>query len=304
MTLQRCLGGALLAVLVCATAVAQEPAGNGTQGYTVDRIGRGTLHIPALCLSVFGGIQPGPLSTYVHAAAKGGIGDDGLLQRFQILVWPDAPSRWRNVDRWPNSAAKDRAYSIFEKLDKLTAEQATAVPTYVDTIPALRFSPEAQEVFNEWRQLLEHRLIGGIEHPALEAHLAKYRSLMPSLALIFHMITVVDGHPPGPVAVEPTIQAAAWCKYLESHATRLYASLRNPEMESARELLKHIQRGDLRSPFVSRDVYRKCWTRLASSEEVQRAIDILADFGWVKTESTQTAGRHKTEVYSHPKLST
>jgi hypothetical protein len=36
-------------------------AWNGAGAYTYDRIGRGTLHIRAACLSVLGGIQPGPL---------------------------------------------------------------------------------------------------------------------------------------------------------------------------------------------------------------------------------------------------
>jgi putative DNA primase/helicase len=34
-------------------------AWNGTGSYTADRVGRGTIHIPALTLSLFGGIQPG-----------------------------------------------------------------------------------------------------------------------------------------------------------------------------------------------------------------------------------------------------
>jgi hypothetical protein len=64
-------------------------AWNGTGSFDVDRIGRGSLHVPALCLSILGSIQPGPLSTYVYQATQGEKGDDGLLQRFQLLVWPD-----------------------------------------------------------------------------------------------------------------------------------------------------------------------------------------------------------------------
>jgi hypothetical protein len=85
-------------------------AWNGTGSFDVDRIGRGSLHVPALCLSILGSIQPGPLSTYVYRATQGEKGDDGLLQRFQLLVWPDPPASWRNVDRWPDTEAKNRAY--------------------------------------------------------------------------------------------------------------------------------------------------------------------------------------------------
>jgi hypothetical protein len=59
---------------------------NGTGSFDVDRIGRGSIHIPALCLSILGGIQPGPLSSYVYQAVQGEQGADGLLQRFQLLI--------------------------------------------------------------------------------------------------------------------------------------------------------------------------------------------------------------------------
>lgn len=60
---------------------------NGNGSFTVDRIGRGTLHVPNLCLSVFGGIQPSKLDSLCSPSG----GSDGLLQRFQILVYPDTP---------------------------------------------------------------------------------------------------------------------------------------------------------------------------------------------------------------------
>ncbi|MBA2442523.1 MAG: DUF3987 domain-containing protein, partial [Rubrobacter sp.] len=67
-------------------------AWNGTGSYEVDRIGRGSLYVPALCVSILGGIQPGPLGSYVWEATQGAEGNDGLLQRFQLLVWPDSPT--------------------------------------------------------------------------------------------------------------------------------------------------------------------------------------------------------------------
>lgn len=81
-------------------------AWNGTGRYTYDRIGRGTIDIDAAVVSMIGTIQPSRLAEYVASAVRGGSGDDGLIQRFQLAVWPDCPSRWRNVDRWPDTKAK------------------------------------------------------------------------------------------------------------------------------------------------------------------------------------------------------
>jgi hypothetical protein len=82
-------------------------AWNGTGAYTYDRIGRGTLHIRAACVSVLGGIQPGPLERYLREVF-GGRGDDGLIQRFQLAVWPDVAGRWRNVDRAQSGGTRAR----------------------------------------------------------------------------------------------------------------------------------------------------------------------------------------------------
>jgi putative DNA primase/helicase len=59
---------------------------NGTGSYTYDRIGRGTVIIPSVCLSLFGTIQPGPLARHLRRGGQRGRGrrvcpadaDDGL----------------------------------------------------------------------------------------------------------------------------------------------------------------------------------------------------------------------------------
>jgi hypothetical protein len=280
---------------------------NGTGSFDVDRIGRGCLHIPALCLSILGTIQPGPLSSYVWATTQGKEGDDGLLQRFQLLVWPDTLKEWRNVDRWPDAEAKGRAYEVFKKLDTLTAEDIGATSEGEGDIPGVRFTPEAQEVFDEWRGELETVLRSDELVPALEAHLAKYRSLMPSLALIFHLIKYVDESVDGTaeggaVGLGPAVQAAAWCEYLKTHAERLYSSAQNPAMETARALLERIRKGDVKDGSSVREIYRKQWAKLSSPETVNAAAEVLEEFGWLRVETIKTGGRSTTKGHLHPTL--
>ena len=148
-------------------------AWNGDGSYTFDRIGRGTVHIAGLCLSLCGSIQPGKLQQYVYDATEGGAGDDGLLQRFQLLVWPDPPKAWVNVDRWPYKQERERAYKVFQALARLEPTALGATGTDYNPLPALRFTPDAQALFDAWRSELEHRLRSGtIETPAFESHLA------------------------------------------------------------------------------------------------------------------------------------
>jgi hypothetical protein len=276
---------------------------NGTGSFDVDRIGRGSLHVPALCLSILGSIQPGPLSTYVYQATQGEKGDDGLLQRFQLLVWPDPPTVWRNVDRCPNTEAKNRAYEVFKRLDGLDTEHFGAGGEDEEGIPTMRFTDEAQEVFDRWRHELEGRLRTADLPPTLESHLAKYRSLMPSLALIFQLIEYVDGTGEGDaVGLRAALQAAAWCEYLETHATRLYSSAENPAMEGARALLDRIRKGDVSDGDSTRSVYRKHWAKLSTPEEVNGACAVLEEFGWLRIEAVKTSGRSTSRLRLHPSL--
>jgi len=276
---------------------------NGSGSFDVDRIGRGSLHIPALCLSILGGIQPGPIGAYVYQATQGEQGDDGLLQRFQVLVWPDPPASWRNVDRWPENGAKNRAYKVFKQLDALDPQKLGASGEDEEGVPAIRFTDEAQGAFDQWRDELENRLRTAELPSAFESHLAKYRSVMPSLALLFHLMDFVDGTAEShAVGLKATLRAAAWCKYLETHAARLYSSAQNPAMESARALLKRIRKRDVKDGSTVREIYRKGWAKLSSAETVASAAGVLEDFGWLRVETIKTGGRATTKVHLHPSL--
>jgi hypothetical protein len=70
-------------------------AWNGDTPYTMDRIGRGSVYVDACCVSMLGGIQPARLLSYLSDAVQDGPRNDGLLQRFQVLVYPDIPRDWK-----------------------------------------------------------------------------------------------------------------------------------------------------------------------------------------------------------------
>src|SRR5690606_31969039 len=116
---------------------------NGYGSYTVDRVGRGTIHIPSLCLSIFGGIQPSKLKKYLSERLE--KNDDGLLQRFQVLIYSDMNRKWENVDKTPNFQAQERVNELFQRLDELNF-----TPSH-DSIKGIRYDEKAQEIFNNWR---------------------------------------------------------------------------------------------------------------------------------------------------------
>lgn len=187
------------------------------------------------------------------------------------------PEKWENVDRWPDTDAKNEAFAVFEYLDQLTPEAAGVIKSE-DGIPFLRFTDDAQERFGAWRAELERKLRNDTEHPAFEAHLAKYRKLVPALSLLIHLAD----RKTGPVSLNALNKALLWAGYLEAHARRIYSAVLRPDTAAARELAKHLQRGDLPDRFKLREIYRKGWAGLASKEDAEAATEILCDLGWIR----------------------
>ncbi len=271
---------------------------DGNQGYTFDRIGRGTVHIPRVCLAMIGGIQPGRIQEYVRGAVAGGSADDGLLQRFGLTVWPDVVGDFVHVDRWPDTPAKQTAWAVFERLAAL--EPAS------DTDPVVwRFTPAAQEIFVEWLVPFEIELRGDAMHPAMVSHLAKYRKLIPALALVFALIDTPDTG--NLIGEDELIRALAWGEYLRSHANRLYAAAVTPETTDAATLLSKIRGGRLTDcdgvildSFTPRQIAVKGWAGLGTPDAVRKAADLLADYDWLRRDAVPTgaAGGRPSDRYS------
>lgn len=272
-------------------------AWSGTDGYTFDRIGRGlNLRIEACCLSLLGSIQPSVIGGYLRQAVAGG-GGDGLLSRFQLLVWPEISGDWRDVDRFPDTEAKAAAYAVFERLDTFDPIQAGAIADD-GAIPYLRFDDAAQELFSEWREPFEQRIRSGNDHAAFESHLAKYRKLVPALALLIHL---ADNPAAGAIGETALLKAWAWADYLEAHARRAYASVTQAEAESARALLNRIRKGEVPDPFTPRDVYLKHWAYLGTPEATHEAVRLLCDLDYLREDRIETGGRPKLEYQINPK---
>jgi putative DNA primase/helicase len=281
-------------------------AWNGDTGHTIDRIGRGTIHVPACCMSMLGGIQPGRLRPYLVDALKDGPSNDGLIQRFQLLVWPDTAPDWKYVDRAPNITSQQGAEVVFRKLIELDAERPAR----------FGFALEAQELFIEWIADLEAKIRRDELHPALISHLSKYRSAMPSLALLFELADRAssvgfDGSSlafsENLVSLKHAQQAVAWCSYLESHARRVYSCIVNRHVQAARELAEKIKRRKVGvdGSFTCRDVYNKGWSGLDEPELVKEGLNVLQDARWVREVSNQpkpSGGRPSARYEVNPRV--
>ena len=262
---------------------------DGDKPWVSDRIVRGRdKFIPAVCLSMLGSIQPGKLASYVRSAIYGDDGDDGLLQRFGLMVFPIIDGSWRNVDRPPSKDAAGRAFDVFQRLSSFDPG---------DEPKEVKFSEDAQDLFEEWRETFEERLRTGEMLSAVESHLAKYRKLVPALALV---LSVADGEEE--ISADSLGRALDWSETLEAHALKVYG-IGASDIEGARVLLQKIKSGKVEKGFSLRDVHRKCWSFLTDREQIRTAIDCLIEHGYLKAIDEVTAGRTKTTYQINPEFS-
>jgi putative DNA primase/helicase len=270
---------------------------NGYGRFSWARIGRGNLDVESCCLSVFGAATPGGLHHYLQQARQGGDGDDGLIQRFQLAVWPESSTTWENIDRWPNKQAKDEAWSAVERLVKWMPTNAQQDPD--GDIPYLRFRTDAQPAFDEWRAHLEKRLRNEDLPACVESHLSKYRSLIPTLALLISLCEDPDA-----MAVDRGCldRAIEWGRYLESHARKIYAVDLRRDIAGAHSLVQKILDGSLHDGFALKQVYRPHWSNLADRDAAGAAVDLLMELGWLREETEATSGRPRTTYYLHPEF--
>jgi len=277
---------------------------DGNQSYSLKRISRGYHYIPRLCLSLLGGAQPGALASHVDKAVSGGSGNDGLLQRFSMAVWPEPSKEYNYTDLPIDEEARSQYTAIFRRLESLRV---------IDNEPAVwSYSNEAQALFEEWLTKLETELRTTSLPDAFASHLSKYRKLVPALSLIFALIDTPEN---GNVVGLPELQRAiAWAEFLRTHAMKIYSMGTPTPPNLAITLLNKLQGGFERKKgaqpedvFTPREILQKGWAGMKTSEDLQPILDVLVEHGWIRRETKASDhplnfGRTSTQYRLHPQL--
>lgn len=293
---------------------------NGTGSYTVDRIMRGSLFIENHCLSVMGGIQPDKLEMYLEKTMRG-LGNDGLIQRFQMMVYPDPLPRTKEKDIAVDAESRDAVYSLFIAADELHVGTLKGYganePNQFYKRPHFRFADDAYKVFMSWLDELNNKA-DNAEHDVIAQHLIKYGRLIPALALIFHLVDCIEHRTLlGGVSLNALQAAIAWGDMLETHMLRVYSCITDNSHLKASLLSKKVLEM-LKKPsdktdktnwvshgFTARSLKRKNWKGLNDDDTIQTALDVLIEYDWLTyeiVESTEQGGRPTERYWINPKL--
>lgn len=268
---------------------------NGNAPYVNDRVSSGTGDIPYLCLSLLGTIQPKVLRRELASSIMST--EDGLFQRFQLMVYPKCdPLRWSNEPE--DRLAKGIVVDTFRTIALSDPRELGAILDPDDRRPHFRFTEEAAEVFKYWFLSNDTKMRAlPSDQSAMKAHLSKFNSLVPSLALIIHLADSVAHKSFGPVTLTALEKALRLTTILEGHARKVYALVSGYKKAARVELQDHIKAGHLGASFTPRDIQRKDWRGLTDKKEVDELLEILSDMNWIRLEEVAEDGRvHKKWV--------
>jgi hypothetical protein len=280
---------------------------DGSVPYTYHRVTRGRVRLARVCVAICGMMQPKLLDALMAAMLDDPMQNDGFLQRFQLLVYPDTYPKWIPPEQQapPAPDALEDAVKVFERLDALEQynDQGELEPRLIG------FSHEAQATFNDWHDALEREIRPGGElekDTAFKSWYAKSKSLLVSLAAIFHLCNLAatteewDEHIE-PISLDALNLALDWTDYLTEHARKVYRLELDPGGHACRIVAELLEQDEIKDGQKVREVKRKYRTL---GSVIDSGLDVLEKLGWVKLEDTspEGAGRPSFMIRVHPDL--
>lgn len=252
---------------------------SGKESFSQSRVSRGDLKIKRCVLSIIGGIQPSAIAGLIRGAVSGDK-SDGLIQRFQLAVWPDVDKSYTYIDRLPCKQAEHEYNAVFMDLHSL---EKTPEP--------LRMTQEASELFAEWIISINFEARSGRLQKAFVFHIIKSQEAILSIALLLEL----SEHPNATeVGIDSIKKALVWAKYLRSHARRVY----HYESDSHVMLAKHLlsRKNDLGASFNEREIKRKNWS-VVNSSSLAGALQLLVDLNYLIVVKVGEGGRPSVRYF-------
>jgi hypothetical protein len=262
---------------------------NGNTPYAQERVTRESVTIDPLILSIVGGIQPSRLNPLLSSREQGKC-NDGLFERFQLIIMPDQYGQYMDIP--PDTNAVAQAKGLFNALAQFSIKSNKKRFT---------LSAESSSLWDEYSKVtIEREQQSG---PLMQAILGKYPTLCAKLALILHMCEELSN---GEVDSISTVinrksmeKALLWMSLLESHSIRVQSLINiNKFVNSSEKLLNGLNK--LNSPFSLRCLERKNWKYLTTKQEREEAVLTLCRHGFLKEGSTDNERKSLSRYHIHP----
>lgn len=277
---------------------------SGMNPFRVDRMNRGSLDIPPVCLTLVGTIQPDVLAKLM--SGPNSIAADGLIQRFQLMVIPNRLKKIEYIDEAPDFESEREVHALFKKLLNFETQVGRLSTTIAKNQICLGFDDEAQILFAQYYQDCSVRNEGSIGNSDFVNHLTKYSKLYPALSLIFFVTDWLSENTQATLmSVDHLRKAIEWTSFLEAHAKKVYGLSESTQRSKGQLLLEKIYQNKIEEGDSIREIYRHNWTGLGKSEDAFAAVEELVARNYISVQEkkSKNGGHPETIIFFHPDLS-
>jgi replicative DNA helicase len=249
----------------------------------VDRRGRPPEYVERPCLTIGLAVQPEVLR---GLAGRPGFGGRGLLARF-LYSFPTSLVGRRQPGAPPVPELVTDRYAL--ELHALAASLAT--PTAEDGPVRLALHPEAAELLLGFERDLEPRLAAGSGDLAhLAGWAAKLAGATCRLAALLHLAQNLRDGWAEPISADIFAGALRLADYLIEHARAVFDLMgADPRVDDTRWLLDWIARTN-QVQFSRRDAHQAARGRFRKATDLEPALALLEEHGWVRRVDADPAG--------------
>lgn len=267
----------------------------GSNSYSQQRITREKVDLAAMHVGVLGCIQPDRLRPLL-AGRSNGESNDGFYERFQLGIFSN--SKMKYTDSLTCDTLQTKMEHIFCCLASLKEQNINV---------CANFTLEAQLVWNQWAPEQAEKTIA--ETTNMQSVMGKYPSLVAKLSLVFQLITEAESHsdyntfsPTGDVSSSSLKQAILFSELLLSNNRRIQEFVsKNNEVDVINQLVNKLEK--LPAQFSLRELQRKGWTGLKTSEHCRKALSQLESMGYIRKVNLAQQGQKSIERFlKNPKL--
>jgi hypothetical protein len=249
----------------------------------VDRRGRPPEYVERPCLTIGLTVQPEILR---GLAGRPGFGGRGLLARFLYSLPASLVGRRQAGTPPVPSAVADR-YTL--ELHALAV--SLSAPAEDDGPALLALDQEAGELLLAFERDLEPRLAAGSGDLAhLAGWAAKLAGATCRLAALLHLASHLRQGWAQPITSDTVAGAIRLADYLIEHARAVFDLMgADPRTDDARRLLDWITRTN-QVQFSRRDAHQAARGRFAKATDLEPALRLLEEHGWLRRVDADTAG--------------
>ena len=258
--------------------------GHAGDTVTVDRIGRKSNHIQDPRLTMMLTIQPEVLEGLMQNAAFRGR---GLCGRFLYAICKSKVGH-RDISPDPIPDAVKTKYRQFVRT--ILSDQGRGT---------IQLSPEADKLRKEYAASIEQRL--GDEWEYMRDWGGKLVGAMVRIAALMHAAEVQSNAADTPIPPEDVEAAMKIAEFFGAHAVAAYQMMGASEgLEDARYLWRRIESTG-QEEIRKRDLWHICKGKFERVEEMEPALQVLTEMGYIRVTEKRTNGRPTKILTVNPK---